>query len=114
MTHDRELLYAQRVRDARDVRGRRSHIAAAVGSRTGVSRPVVRHPAYTEPVGGREQRLRRRADIRRAMVPEHNQAIIRKMPAGVVDMQSAPVAELEIGLGHPLRAAPRSCPTVWW
>jgi hypothetical protein len=49
---------------------------------------------------GREQALGWRAEVRRAMVPEHSQAIVDTIRGGVVDMQRAPVAQLEISLCH--------------
>jgi hypothetical protein len=50
--------------------------------------------------GGWEQGLRRRARVRRAVVPEHRQAALGTIGQGVVPVQRAPVAQQQIGLCH--------------
>ena len=71
-------------------------------SRSAVSGPVIRHPADAKLGGSRKQRLGRRAGVRRAMVPENSKASVGIIFAGVVNMQRAPVAQIEIGLCHHL------------
>jgi len=100
MAHDRELLDAQRVGDAGHVGGRGRHIPAWVGRRPAVAGPVVGHPADAALGGGWKQRLGRRAEVRRAVVPEHRQAGVGSIRHGVVGVQRAPVARQQIGLCH--------------
>jgi hypothetical protein len=60
----------------------------------------MRHPADAQPGGGREQRLGRRAEVRRAVVPENGQTGTGVAGVGVVDVQPPPIAQLQIGLGQ--------------
>ena len=53
-----------------------------------------------EPSCGREKGLGRRADVRRAMVPENGEPAVRVIRARVVHMQRATVAQLQSGLCH--------------
>jgi catechol 2,3-dioxygenase-like lactoylglutathione lyase family enzyme len=46
----------------------------------------------------REQRLGRRAEVGRPVVPQHRQPAV--LPGGVVHVDGAPVGQLHIGLGH--------------
>jgi hypothetical protein len=62
--------------------------------------PVVRHPADAELRRGREQGLGRRANVRRAVMPEHRQLGVGTIRGGVVTVQRAPVAQLNISLRH--------------
>jgi hypothetical protein len=100
MAHDREPLNAQHVGDAGHVGGRRRHVPAWVGRGSAVAGPVVRHPADPALGGSWEQGLRRRANVGRAVVPEHRQAALGTIGQGVVRVQRAPVAQQQIGLCH--------------
>lgn len=58
--------------------------------------PVMRHPADAALGGGREQRVGRRASVRRAVVPESSEAGAGTIHGDVVNMQGASVAQHEI------------------
>jgi hypothetical protein len=47
-----------------------------------------------------KQRLGRRAEVRRPVVPEHGPAVLAAVPGGVVHVQGAPAGQLQTGLGH--------------
>jgi hypothetical protein len=89
MTHDREPLDAQGAGDGGNIKSRRRQVAARSTSRSAVPRPVVRDPPQAELGGVREQRLGRRAEIRRAVMPEDGEAAIRITGGGVVDVEPA-------------------------
>ena len=74
-----------------------SDIPAVEGGGPSVARPVVGHPSQAEPVRGREQRLRRGADVRGAVMPAHREAL-GGTGMGVVRVQRATVAQLEVDL----------------
>jgi hypothetical protein len=111
MTHKGELVDMQRVRDIRDELGRRGEAPAWIGRRAAVSGPVVRHPPEAEPVCSEEQGLGRRADVRRAVVPEDCEAV-PLIPVSVIDMERAAVGKLQIELVHrPPHLATPSAPS---
>jgi hypothetical protein len=60
----------------------------------------MRDPADAPLGRGGEQRLGRRAGVRRAVMPEDSQPGGAVTGAGVVNVQRAPVIQRKIGLGH--------------
>lgn len=86
---------------------------AQPGPRTGEGGPICRGELLRVERGGgqmvgrpRKQGFGRRAEVRGAVVPEHHQAGVSLTGRGVIDMQGAPVAQHEIGLGHQRSSIP--------
>lgn len=100
MTHDRDLPDAQGIHDHAHVGDRRSKIATWVTGRSAVPGPVIRHPADAALRTGREQRLRGRTDVRRAVVPDDGEVGIDALGQGVIDAEDAAVAEPQVSLPH--------------
>ncbi|GAA2864969.1 hypothetical protein GCM10020220_062870 [Nonomuraea rubra] len=92
MAHDGEAGQAQRVGDPARVAGRRGQGAAGLGGGAAVARAVVGDPAQAEAVV--EERLRRRADVGRAVVPQDRQAV-GGARSRVVDVQDPAVTDRE-------------------
>ena len=100
MAHDRESLEAQRIGDVRYMGGRRGHVPARLRRRCAIAGPVIRNPPDPAPGRSREERIRRRPDVQRPVVPDDDEAGLGSMGAGVVDMQGPPVTQAEIALDH--------------
>ena len=100
MAKHREAPDAKGVGDAGDVGRHRCQVPSRLRSRAAVPRPVMRQPADAMLCRPREQGFGRRAEVRGAVLPEHHQGGVGLTWRGVIDIQRAPVAQHEIGLGH--------------
>ena len=76
--HDREPVHAERVGDRGGVAGGRGDGAVRPWGGAAVAGAVVGDPADAERLGGGEERLGRRTDVGRAVVPEDHEVAARR------------------------------------
>ena len=90
--HHRELLHAQRVRDAGHIVGRRCHVSAAVGAGAAIAGPGVGDQPDVACRGGRDHRLQQLARLGRAVMPEQRQRRAACRASAVVRTQESAVS----------------------